>query len=84
MLESRNSYGWGYVGTHQTGYDWHFVPDEKDPCYAEGNRWIGTVRGGEVFQHELDAIRAGEKWLVMSGRSGTIEVIKSEPYHFEY
>ena len=86
MLESRNSYGWGYVGTNEKGYEWHFQPDEKDPCYREGNRWIGTVSSGEVFPSKEKAIREGKKWLKSTNgeRSGIITAVKSTPVHFEY
>lgn len=89
MMESRNSYGWGYVGTDQRGYEWHFQPDENDPCFVEGNYFVGTVGSGEVFTTPEKAIAAGKEWLSSTQgsrhqRSGSISAVKSEPIHFEY
>lgn len=86
MLESRNSYGWGYTGSSKKGYEWHFQPDEKDPCYAEGCPFVGTLVSGDVFSTEEKAIKEGMKWLrsTKGKRSGVITAIKSRPLRFEY
>lgn len=86
MMESRNSYGWGYTGSIKKGFEWHFQPDERDPCYAEGCPFVGTCVSGEVYPTEEKAIREGKKWLrsTKGGRSGTITAIKARPLRFEY
>ena len=87
MLESRNSYGGGYVGTHEKGFEWRFRPNVNDPGYTDcmaHNCWIGVVDSGTVYQSEEEAVREGEKWMAEVGRSGTVEAIKATPYHFEY
>jgi len=85
-MESRNSYGWGYVGSDQKGFEWHFQPDQKDPCYRKGNRFIGIVTSGYVYPTASKAIAEGRKWLgeTEGRRSGTITAVKAEPMHFEY
>lgn len=86
MLESRKSYGWGCAGTNKKGYEWHFQPDEKDPCYRKGYRHIGVVQSGYVYPTEKKAIQEGKKWLkeTKGKRSGAITAVKAEPEHFEY
>lgn len=86
MLESRNSYGWGFVGSDKKGFEWLFQPDEKDPCYVKGNMFIGRVRSGYVYPTEAKATREGRAWLrsVEGRRSGTITAVKAKPAHFEY
>lgn len=56
MLESRNSYGYGYIGTDR-GYDWQYIPSKFDGL------WALPVQGGEVYGDEVTAIKAGLKWL---------------------
>lgn len=85
MMESRNSYGWGFVGSDKKGFEWLFQPDEKDPCYMKGNLFNGRVRSGYVYSTPEKAVREGKKWLRGAGsRSGAITAIKAEPVHFEY
>ena len=85
MLESRNSYGWGYVGSDKEGFEWLFQPDEKDPYFEAGNMFIGRVRSGYVYPTVEKAIREGKAWLKgTTRRSGTITAVKADPAHFEY
>lgn len=86
MLESRNSYGWGFVGSDEKGFEWLFQPDEKDPCYMEGNLFAGRCRSGYVYPTEAKVTREGKAWLKSTEgrRSGTITAVKAEPVHFEY
>lgn len=84
MLESRNSYGWGYVGSNKKGFEWRFQPDEKDPGYVKGYPLAGRVSSGEVYPSEEKAIREGKKWMKSVNRSGIITAVKATPYHFEY
>lgn len=85
MMESRNSYGWGFVGSDKKGFEWLFQPDEKDPCYMKGNLFSGRVKSGDVYPTKEKAISEGKKWLRgASSRSGAIMAIKAEPVHFEY
>ena len=84
MMESRNSYGWGYVGSNEKGFEWLFQPDEKDPCYMKGNIFQGRLLSGYVYPTKEKAIREGRKWLRGTSRSGAIMAVKAEPVHFEY
>lgn len=86
MMESRNSYGYGYVGSEKKGFEWLFQPDEKDPCYMKGNLFIGRVKSGYVYPTPEKAIREGKEWLreTKGSRSGVITAVKAEPVHFEY
>lgn len=86
MLESRNSYGWGFVGSDENGYEWLFQPDEKDPHYMEGNIFAGRCRSGYVYPTKEKATREGKAWLrsTQGHRSGSITAVKAEPVHFEY
>lgn len=86
MLESRRSYGYGFIGSRKRGYEWLFQPDEKDPCYVEGNQYAGRVGSGYVYPTEDKAVKEGKKWLksTKGGRSGTIKAVKATPFHFEY
>lgn len=86
MLESRSSYGWGYVGSDEKGFEWLFQPDEKDPCYMEGNLFAGRCRSGYIYPTEAKAVREGKKWLrsTKGCRSGIISAVKAEPVRFEY
>ena len=86
ILESRNSYGWGFVGSDEKGFEWLFQPDEKDPCYMEGNLFAGRCRSGYAYRTEAEATREGRKWLKSTNgkRSGVISAVKAEPLHFEY
>lgn len=86
---SMKSYGWGFVGSDEKGFEWMFTPDRKDPAYKQEP---GTDRcylccrckSGYVYKSEAAAIRAGKKMKKESGRSGTIVAVKAEPRHFEY
>lgn len=91
MLESRNSYGWGFIGSTKKGFEWHFEPDDKDPCYNEivtkgGYPSAITVNSGTVYSTEEKAIREGKKWLrsTHGSRSGTITAIKAKQPRFDY
>ncbi len=86
MLESRNMYGYGYIGSNKKGFEWKFTPDEKDPCYRKGNLFVGVTTSGYVYPTERKAIQEGKKWLRETNgkRSGVITAIKAEPEHFEY
>lgn len=85
-MESRNSYGWGLVGSNEKGFEWLFQPNEKDPCYMAGNVFAGRCKSGYVYPTEEKAIREGKAWLKSTNgqRSGTISAVKAEPVHFEY
>ena len=91
MLESRRSYGYGYAGYEEKGYDWKFCPDEKDRIYLERKAWYEDarpedvgLRGGYCFKTEANAASEGRKFMRECRRSGEIKVIRSEPLHFEY
>lgn len=83
MLESRNSYGWGYVGTDKEGFEWLWVYGEK---YHE------RIRSGYVYKTEDEAMREGEKFRdaalkrnpVYWKGGGVVSAVKAEKKHFEY
>lgn len=89
MLESRNSYGYGYIG-HSNGFDWEFIPNEFN---AGGCGYHQRLQGGYVFPDAETAIKAGMKWLRKYNngkyaqkyglRHGTIIAIKNHRV-FEY
>ena len=86
MLESRNSYGWGFIGSEANGFEWLFQPDENDPCYMQGNIFHGRIKSGYVYPTKEKAIREGKAWLAETKgrRSGIITAVKAESLHFEY
>lgn len=76
MLESRNSYGWGYIGSKEKGFEWIIHFDDE---------WGGCLKSGWIFKTEKAAIADGKKWLKNHPiRSGKVYAIKAEPYHFSY
>lgn len=86
---SMKSFGWGYVGSDEKGFEWLFTPDVGDPSYLE-NPATGKpyscccCRSGDVFKSEAAAVRDGRRWMKKAGYSGTIEAVKATSRHFEY
>ena len=66
-----------FHGYGRKGYDWEFIPDEKDG-YPYG------THGGECFRTPEAALRAGKRWLreVRDMRSGEIRVIDANKYNY--
>lgn len=79
MLESRNSYGYGYTGSKEKGFEWLLVYGEKAHQ---------RMKSGYVYKTEEEAIKEGEKFKKQSTyepyRNGKISAVKAEPIHFKY
>lgn len=79
MLESRSSYGYGYVGSNEKGYEWLLVYGEKPHQ---------RMKSGYVYRTEEEAIAEGKKFQEKSTyepyKNGKISAVKAEPLHFEY
>ena len=79
MLESRRSYGYGYMGNTKNGFEWLLIYGEKAH---------ERLQSGYVYKTEEEAIREGQKFQKQSTyqpyRQGKIIAVKSEPLHFEY
>ncbi|MDY3997513.1 MAG: hypothetical protein SOY73_00090 [Blautia sp.] len=79
MLESRNSYGYGYVGSNKKGFEWLLV---------YGKKAHQKMKSGYVYKTEEEAIEEGKKFQEQSTyepyRNGKISAVRAEPLHFEY
>ena len=79
MLESRDCYGWGLVGSAQKGFEWLLVYGDKPH---------ERLRSGDVYETEEKAIRAGKEYLKGNAYYSSIDcyisAVKAEPLHFEY
>lgn len=86
---SMKSTGWGFVGTEEKGFEWHFEPDSNDRNYAV-NPVTGKPYGfcccssGYVYGSEQAAIRAGKRWMKECNRSGIITAVEPTAHRFEY
>lgn len=78
-MESRNYYGYGYVGSNKKGFEWLLV---------YGNKAHQKMKSGYVYKSEEEAIAEGKKFQEKSTyepyRNGKISAVKAEPLHFEY
>lgn len=78
-MESRNYYGYGYVGSNKKGFEWLLV---------YGNKAHQKMKSGYVYKSEKEAITEGKKFQEKSTyepyRNGKISEVKAEPLHFEY
>lgn len=78
-MESRNYYGYGYVGSDKKGFEWLLV---------YGNKAHQKMKSGYVYKSEEEAIAEGKKFQEKSTyepyRNGKISAVKAEPLHFEY
>lgn len=78
-MESRSSYGYGYVGSNEKGYEWLLVYGEKPHQ---------KMKSGYVYKTEEEAIAEGRKFQEKSTyplyKNGQISAVKAEPLHFEY
>jgi len=88
ILESMRSYGWGYTGSNENGFEWFFTPDPGDRGYKldENGKCYPfcCVKSGAVFKTETAAIKNGKAWMRKVGRVGTITAVAATPRHFEY
>lgn len=82
MLESRNSYGWGYVGSDEKGFEWEWI---------YGSQYHERMKSGYVYATEEEAIKEGNAFRFRvfdpindSRQWGTIQAVKATPKHFEY
>ena len=80
-MESRNSYGWGYIGATKEGFEWLITYDEE-------KRKNQRYRSGYVYDTERQAINAGRNFQKRCTydpiKNGKLTAIKAEPLHFEY
>lgn len=78
-MESRNYYGYGYVGSDKKGFEWLLV---------YGSKAHQKMKSGYVYKSEEEAIAEGKKFQEKSTyepyRNGKISAVKAEPLHFEY
>ena len=78
-MESRNSYGYGLVGSNKKGFEWLLV---------YGKKAHQRMKSGYVYKTEEEAIKEGKKFQRESTyepyRNGKISAVKAEPLHFEY
>lgn len=90
MLESRNSYGWGYVGNYGK---YEAVVTFDDAIAKENikksnmpewwvNKYVNSIIAGEGYTKK-SAIREARRWLEEIHRTGTIAVRKQR-VGFEY
>lgn len=79
MLESRSSYGYGYIGSNEKGFEWSLVYGEKPHQ---------RMRSGYVYKTEAEAIKEGKKFQKQSTyepyKNGKISAVRSEQLHFGY
>ena len=79
QLESRNSYGYGYIGSDEKGFELLLV---------YGDKAHERMKSGYVYKTEKEAIEEGKKFQKESKyepyRNGKISAVKAEPLHFEY
>ena len=54
MLESRNSYGYGYVGSEEKGFEWLLI---------YGEHYHQRIKSGYVYKTERQALKEGNKFL---------------------
>ena len=78
-MESRNSSGWGLVGSNEKGFEWLLV---------YGKKTHQKMKSGYVYKTEEEAIKEGKKFQEESTfepyKTGKISAVKAEPFHFEY
>lgn len=79
MLESRNSYGGGYVGSSEKGFEWLLV---------YGSKPHQKMKSGYVYKTKEEALKEGKKFQEESHyepyKTGKLSAVKAEPLHFEY
>lgn len=54
MLESRNSYGYGYVGNAEKGFEWLLI---------YGEHFHQRIKSGYVYKTEQQALKEGNKFV---------------------
>jgi len=78
-MESRNSYGWGCVGSSKKGFEWLLI---------YGNKAHQKMKSGYVYKTEAEALKEGRKFQEQSSyepyRAGKLSVVNAEPLHFAY
>lgn len=78
-MESRNSYGYGYIGSNKKGFEWLLV---------YGKKAHQRMKSGYVYETEEEAIKEGKKFQKQSNhepyKNGIISAVKAETLHFEY
>lgn len=89
MLESRNSYGWGMVGSPTNGFEWCITYTfNPPPTFGLCGPRKMTLKSGDVYKTEAAAIRAGKKFIRESTcdeyKTAKLEAIPAESFHFGY
>lgn len=86
MLESRRSYGYGYVGSTKKGFEWLLI---------YGEHFHQRMKSGYVYKTEQQALREGNKFLRETVKKKwpkdyydetklELSAVPAEPLHFEY
>lgn len=72
-------------------YDWEVTFDEKDRFAAEdrllrsqGIEMPNKLQGGYRYRTEAAARSGARKWLIETGRSGTVKVVPADPIPCNY
>ena len=78
-MESRNSYGWGYIGSSKKGFEWLLI---------YGNKPHQKMMSGDVYKSEEEALREGRRFQEESDylpyKTAKLSAVKAEPLHFGY
>lgn len=78
-MESRKSYGWGYVGSNKKGFEW---------MLKYGDKPHEKMRSGYVYKTEEKALAEGRKFQRNSNyepyKNGELTAVKATPMRFEY
>lgn len=86
MLESRNSYGYGYVGSNEKGFEWLLI---------YGEHYHQRIKSGYVYKTERQALKEGNKFLEETVKKKwpkdyydetklNLSAVPSTPLHFGY
>ncbi len=86
MLESRNSYGYGCVGSNQKGFEWLLI---------YGEHYHQRMMSGYIYKTEQQALREGKKYIEETVKKKwpkdyydetklQLSAIPSTPLHFGY
>lgn len=85
MLESRNSYGYGYTGSNKSGFEWLLI---------YGEHYHQRMKSGYVYKTEQQALKEGRKFVRETVKKWpkdyydetklNLSAVPSTPLHFEY
>lgn len=57
-------------------FEWYFAPDAADIEQCRG--FECPCASGETFQTEVQAIRAGKRWMKVCHRTGTVTAVPAK------